>query len=131
MHLDIAGTAWTRDNKPYIPKGATGVGIRLLVKALEDMVEDTPQPAAKKEKPKAAARPKAKATAGLLAHGVTAPRTAIRLAVCYPSCLLPQRADGLRRFGTAGYRSVVGGHLVLAGLWLASPGPLTSERGAF
>jgi len=63
VHLDIAGTAWTRDNKPYIPKGATGVGIRLLVKALEDIVEDTPQSAAEKEKPKAAARPKAKATA--------------------------------------------------------------------
>ena len=42
MHLDIAGTAWTRENKPYIPKGATGVGIRLLVKTLEDMIEDTP-----------------------------------------------------------------------------------------
>src|SRR5712691_5333085 len=63
VHLDIAGTAWTRHNKPYIPKGATGVGIRLLVKALEDIVEDTPQSAAEKEKPKAAARPKAKATA--------------------------------------------------------------------
>jgi len=62
VHLDIAGTAWTRENKPYIPKGATGVGIRLLVKALEDMVEDTPQSAAKGGKPKAAAKPKAKAT---------------------------------------------------------------------
>jgi leucyl aminopeptidase len=38
VHLDIAGTAWTRDSKPYIPKGATGVGIRLLVEALYDMV---------------------------------------------------------------------------------------------
>jgi leucyl aminopeptidase len=62
VHLDIAGTAWTRENKPYIPKGATGVGIRLLVKTLEDMVEDTPPAAAKGGKPKAAARPKAKAT---------------------------------------------------------------------
>src|SRR5262249_30757761 len=59
VHLDIAGTAWTRENKPYIPKGATGVGIRLLVKTLEDMVEDTP-PAAPKGG-KAAARPKAQA----------------------------------------------------------------------
>jgi leucyl aminopeptidase len=63
VHLDIAGTAWTRENKPYIPKGATGVGIRLLVKALEDMVEDTPPTAAKGGKPKAAAKPRAKATA--------------------------------------------------------------------
>jgi leucyl aminopeptidase len=62
VHLDIAGTAWTRENKPYVPKGATGVGIRLLVKALEDMVEDTPQPAARGGKSKAAAKPKAKAT---------------------------------------------------------------------
>jgi leucyl aminopeptidase len=61
VHLDIAGTAWTRENKPYVPKGATGVGIRLLVKALEDMVEDTPQPAARGGKSKAAAKPKAKA----------------------------------------------------------------------
>jgi len=63
VHLDIAGTAWTRENKPYIPKGATGVGIRLLVKALEGMVEGTPPSAAKGGKPKVAARPKAKAIA--------------------------------------------------------------------
>jgi leucyl aminopeptidase len=63
VHLDIAGTAWTRENKPYIPKGATGVGIRLLVKTLEDMVEDMPPAATKGGKPKATARPKAKATA--------------------------------------------------------------------
>jgi leucyl aminopeptidase len=62
VHLDIAGTAWTRENKPYVPKGATGVGIRLLVKALEDMVEDTPQPVAKERKSKAAAKPKTQAT---------------------------------------------------------------------
>ena len=35
VHLDIAGTAWTRASHPYIPKGATGVGIRLLIHALE------------------------------------------------------------------------------------------------
>ncbi len=63
VHLDIAGTAWTRENRPYIPKGATGVGIRLLVKALEDMVEGVTQPTAKGEKSKAAAKPKAKAAA--------------------------------------------------------------------
>ncbi len=37
VHLDIAGTAWTRHDQPYTPKGATGVGIRLLVTALEGM----------------------------------------------------------------------------------------------
>jgi leucyl aminopeptidase len=35
VHLDIAGTAWTRASHPYITKGATGVGIRLLIHALE------------------------------------------------------------------------------------------------
>jgi leucyl aminopeptidase len=36
-HLDIAGTAWT-DAKPkaYNPKGATGVGVRLLIDALRN-----------------------------------------------------------------------------------------------
>ncbi len=29
-HLDIAGTAWEEKGRPYKPKGATGVGIRLL-----------------------------------------------------------------------------------------------------
>jgi leucyl aminopeptidase len=30
-HLDIAGTAWQEDRKPYQPKGATGVAVRALV----------------------------------------------------------------------------------------------------
>lgn len=29
-HLDIAGTAWTEKEKPYIAKGATGFGVRVL-----------------------------------------------------------------------------------------------------
>jgi leucyl aminopeptidase len=29
-HLDIAGTAWVEDPKPYLPKGPTGVGVRTL-----------------------------------------------------------------------------------------------------
>lgn len=33
-HLDIAGTAWEEKGRPYLPKGATGVGIRLLVEYL-------------------------------------------------------------------------------------------------
>lgn len=33
-HLDIAGTAWAQKPGPYIPKGATGVGVRLLVELL-------------------------------------------------------------------------------------------------
>jgi leucyl aminopeptidase len=34
MHIDIAGPFWSPDNKPYIPKGATGYGPRLLYKFL-------------------------------------------------------------------------------------------------
>lgn len=30
-HLDIAGTAWTDEERAYHPAGATGVGVRLLV----------------------------------------------------------------------------------------------------
>ncbi len=30
VHIDIAGTAWAEDAKPYQPKGATGVGVRTL-----------------------------------------------------------------------------------------------------
>ncbi len=35
-HLDIAGTAWTEEGKPYTPKGGTGVGVRLLVELLRN-----------------------------------------------------------------------------------------------
>lgn len=36
VHLDIAATAWTDKDRPYIPKGATGIGVRLLVQLLRD-----------------------------------------------------------------------------------------------
>jgi len=29
-HIDIAGTAWAEEAKPYMPKGPTGVGVRTL-----------------------------------------------------------------------------------------------------
>ena len=35
-HLDIAGTAWAEEPKPYQPKGATGVGVRTLVELALD-----------------------------------------------------------------------------------------------
>ena len=31
IHLDIAGTAWCEENKPFMPKGPTGVGVRTLI----------------------------------------------------------------------------------------------------
>ncbi len=35
VHLDIAGTSWYNDARhPYVPKGASGVGVRLLVQFL-------------------------------------------------------------------------------------------------
>lgn len=36
-HLDIAGTAWADKDKPYTPKGATGIGVRLLLNFLRRM----------------------------------------------------------------------------------------------
>jgi leucyl aminopeptidase len=37
VHLDIAGPAWLAKDKPYIPKGASGVGVRLMVQVLRDL----------------------------------------------------------------------------------------------
>ena len=31
IHLDIASTAWNEEEKPYLPKGPSGVGVRTLV----------------------------------------------------------------------------------------------------
>jgi leucyl aminopeptidase len=39
VHLDIAGTAWVeRPTRPYHSRGATGVGVRLLVELLQGYV---------------------------------------------------------------------------------------------
>jgi leucyl aminopeptidase len=38
VHLDIAGPAWTTKDKAYIPKGAAGVAVRLLVEFLRNRV---------------------------------------------------------------------------------------------
>ncbi|MBI3089952.1 MAG: leucyl aminopeptidase [Candidatus Tectomicrobia bacterium] len=35
VHLDIAGPAWAEKEKPYVPKGASGVGVRLFVEFLK------------------------------------------------------------------------------------------------
>lgn len=31
VHIDMASMAWAKKDRPYIPKGATGVGVRLLL----------------------------------------------------------------------------------------------------
>ena len=30
VHMDIAGTAWADEARPYLPKGPSGVGVRTL-----------------------------------------------------------------------------------------------------
>ena len=37
VHMDIAGTAWADEPKPYQPKGATGVGVRTLAELALDV----------------------------------------------------------------------------------------------
>jgi leucyl aminopeptidase len=36
VHMDIAGTAWSEEARPYQPKGATGVAVRTLVELARD-----------------------------------------------------------------------------------------------
>ncbi len=38
-HLDIAGTAWSKADKPTVPKGATAFGVRLLDRLVRDHYE--------------------------------------------------------------------------------------------
>lgn len=37
VHLDIAGTAWVDKEKPYTPKGASGVGVRLILHFIKEL----------------------------------------------------------------------------------------------
>jgi leucyl aminopeptidase len=38
LHLDIAGTAWMEDQKPWIAKGPSGIAVRSLVEFARDLV---------------------------------------------------------------------------------------------
>jgi leucyl aminopeptidase len=40
-HLDIAGPAWREKGKAYIPKGASGVGVRLFVRLLRNWINES------------------------------------------------------------------------------------------
>jgi len=40
VHLDIAGPAWAKKDKTYIPKGASGVTVRLLVEYLQQRIKE-------------------------------------------------------------------------------------------
>ncbi len=37
VHLDIAGASWNESDRPYSPKGASGVGVRLLLNFLKEL----------------------------------------------------------------------------------------------
>ena len=37
VHLDIAGTAWTSNEKPYVPSGGSAYGVRLLIDYLKKL----------------------------------------------------------------------------------------------
>ncbi|NTU42133.1 MAG: leucyl aminopeptidase [Nitrospirales bacterium] len=39
VHLDIAGTAWNDKDRPYSPKGASGIGVRLLLEFFAQQTE--------------------------------------------------------------------------------------------
>ena len=40
VHLDIAGPAWYEKARPYIPRGASGFGVRLLIQLLRNWKDD-------------------------------------------------------------------------------------------
>lgn len=37
VHLDIAGSAWAEKERPYVPKGASGIGVRLLSTLIREL----------------------------------------------------------------------------------------------
>jgi leucyl aminopeptidase len=50
VHLDIAGPAWQKKDRPCTPKGASGVGVRLLVHFLRDWSISHRRSSSKREK---------------------------------------------------------------------------------
>ncbi|MFQ5724673.1 MAG: aminopeptidase, partial [Terriglobia bacterium] len=36
IHLDIAGTAWLEEAKPWMPKGPSGIAVRTLIHFAEN-----------------------------------------------------------------------------------------------
>jgi leucyl aminopeptidase len=41
LHLDIAGTAWMEDTKPWIAKGPSGIAVRSLVEFAKDFAQNS------------------------------------------------------------------------------------------
>lgn len=48
-HIDIAGTSWSGKDKSYIPKGASGFGVRLLIQFLEQQAKGKKTKSARKD----------------------------------------------------------------------------------
>jgi len=42
VHLDIAGTAWSDEARPYLPKGPSGVAVRTLAGLAFERFDDKP-----------------------------------------------------------------------------------------
>ena len=40
IHLDIAGVTWAKSDKPLVPKGGTGYGVRLLEEMILQYLSD-------------------------------------------------------------------------------------------
>jgi leucyl aminopeptidase len=40
VHIDIAGTAWSEEARPFLPKGATGVAVRTLASLAFEKLEE-------------------------------------------------------------------------------------------
>ena len=41
VHMDIAGTAWADEARPFMPKGATGVAVRTLASLAFEKLDDS------------------------------------------------------------------------------------------
>ena len=50
-HLDIAGTSWVDENRPISTRGATGIGVRLLIQFLSNYRPSPPKKPSRLKKP--------------------------------------------------------------------------------
>lgn len=77
-HLDIAGTAWEDKGKAYVPKGATGIGVRLLLSLAKSYAAENGKAKAGNGAKAAANAPAAKAETKASASKATATKTAAK-----------------------------------------------------
>ena len=67
VHLDIAGPAFADKDLPYVPKGGTGFGVRLLLRYLSELAADPERLPARGQTAKRARPKRRTAGAGALA----------------------------------------------------------------